>query len=512
MLPLPSAQYAFSPRNLAPQTRPTRVGGLIAVCAALILSACAGGGQSPTVTLPPGSTSSQPGTPGQSGDAPEGAPGSVTALTHQGPASLALGDSGLLQPPPDALRAVDGIPVAVLVPLSGRLSGPGNALLQGAQMALFDVRNTEVRLVPIDTAGNPLGAEQAAREAVQRGAKLIVGPLLAESVSAVRPIAEAAGIKVVAFSNSSRVAGGPVFLAGFAPEEQVEAIVAHAMAEGRRKFAILAPSNDYGNVSVDALRDAVTRRGGEFAKVAFYDPDALDFAPQIQRISDYQDRVKALEEQRAELEAIGDEASKRALKRLEVLETWGDPPFDALLLPVLNPQTLQILSAQLAYYDVDQPAVRILGLQRWDSFPALASEPGLIGSRYPAARSSFRERFDKRFAQLYGHPPSELSALAYDVTAVAASLAGDGRRPPRYDVATLTNPDGFIGAEGLFRFTENGMAQRSFAIMEVRKSGVELIQEAPASFDLPQTPAVSQPDLPASDQPATGTTSPIPSS
>lgn len=507
MLPLPSAEKAFPCRTTASRTG--RTGAMIAVCAALILSACGPGGQSPTVTLPPSSTTPQPGAVGQSGDAPEGAPAIGGALTHPGVGSLALGDSSLLDPPPDAVRAVDGIPVALLVPLTGRLAGPGNALLEGAQMALFDVRNTEVRLVPIDTGGNALGAEQAAREAVQRGAKLIVGPLLAESVSAVRPIAEAAGIKVVAFSNSSRVAGGPVFLAGFAPEEQVDAIVAHAMAEGRRKFAILAPSNDYGNVSVDALRDAVTRRGGEFSRVAFYDPEALDFSDQIRRISDYQSRVQALAQQRAELQAIGDEASKRALKRLEILETWGDPPFDALLLPVLKPQTLQILSAQLAYYDVDQPAVRILGLQRWDSFPSLASEPGLIGSRYPAARSSFRERFDQRFAQLYGHPPSELSALAYDVTAVAASLAGDGRRPPKYDVATLTNPDGFIGAEGLFRFTEKGLAQRSFAIMEVRQSGVALIQEAPASFDLPQ-PALTPPGLPSADQP--GTVPPVPSS
>lgn len=462
----------------------------------LILSACGPGGQSsPTRDLgllPTGGsvittqTTAGGSAVGQNGDVPEGTPADNRALSRLGGASLVFGDTGLLAPPPDALRQVDGVPVAILAPLTGRLAGPGKALVEGAQMALFDVGNTEVRLIPIDTGGTVLGAEQAAREAIQRGARLIVGPLLADSVDAVRPIAEAARIKVVAFSNSSRVAGGPVLLAGFTPEEQVETIVAHAMAEGRSRFAVLAPSNEYGNVSVDALRDAVVERGGTFAGVAFYDPQVMDFSEQIQRLSDYQGRVQALARQKAELAAKADQASQQALRRLDVLDTWGDPPFDALLLPVLSPQTLQILSAQLSYYDVDQPAVRLLGLERWDEFPALSAEPGLIGSWFPASRSAYRAQFAQRFSALFGHAPSGLSALAYDITAVAAALAGDGRRAPRYDDATLTDPQGFIGAEGLFRFSEEGLAQRSFAILEVQSQGITVIQDAPNNFDLPE--------------------------
>ena len=348
----------FQPARLITSVlRPCRsvLPAIFALSTTLIVSACGvSGGSSVWGNAPSGPGLGTPQTPtAQSatrGDAPEGTPGANDALTGMGGSTLALGDSGYLTPPPDAVRQIEGIPVAILVPLSGRLAGPGKALLEGAQMALFDVGNPEFRLMPFDTMGTPLGAEQAARSAINKGARLIVGPLLADSVTAVRPIAEAANIKVVAFSNSSHVAGGPIFLAGFTPEEQVDAIVAHAMAEGRRRFAILAPSNEYGNVSVDALRTSVEKRGGEFSRVGFYNPEALDFGDQIQNLSDYKNRVQALKQQRAELSAQGDQASKQALKRMEVLDTWGDPPFDALLLPVLNPQTLQILSAQLAYY------------------------------------------------------------------------------------------------------------------------------------------------------------------
>jgi ABC-type branched-subunit amino acid transport system substrate-binding protein len=459
-----------------------------AAAALLMVAACAPGGQSarnPALLPAPAQTGAAAQTQGAGdADAPEGAPGAAARLARQQGLAL-LGDSALAPPPPNAVRVVDGVPVALLLPLSGRLSGPGQALMEGAQMALFDVANPEVRLLPFDTEGTVPGAERAARDAVQAGARLIVGPLLAQSVSAVRPIAEQARIPVIGFSNSSRVAGEGVYLAGFAPEEQVEAIVDHAVREGRRRFAVLAPSNDYGNVVVDALRAATEARGAAFARVEFYDPSAMDFAAQIQRLSDYGARVQALRQQRAELNAKGDEAARRALRRLEVLDTWGDPPFDALLLPVLDVQTLRILSAQLAFYDVDQPAVRILGLQRWAQFPDLAAEPALIGSRFPSARSPYRERFETRFRDVYGRDATALSVLAYDVTAVAAALAGDGRSPPRYGAETLADDQGFIGAQGLFRFREDGLAQRVFAILEVQGEGVAELEPAPSGFDRP---------------------------
>lgn len=480
-----------------------------------MVAACGPGGQSaqgPALlpgTAQPGAVAT--GSTGAGADAPEGAPRGGAPLARQQGLAL-LGDSDLAAPPTGAVRQVDGVPVALLLPLSGRLSGPGQALMQGAQMALFDVANPEVRLLPFDTEGTVPGAERAAREAVRSGARLIVGPLLAQSVSAVRPIAAQARIPVVSFSNSSRVAGDGIYLAGFTPEEQVDAIVDHAVREGRRRFAVLAPSNDYGNVVVDALRASAEARGGEFAGVAFYDPATMDFSEQIQRLSDYSARVRALQQQRAELRAQGDEAARRALKRLEVLDTWGDPPFDALLLPVLDVQSLRILSSQLAFYDVDQPAVRILGLQRWAQFPDLAAEPALIGSRFPSAESPHRARFEARFQEVYGSAANSLSVLAYDVTAVAAALAGDGAAPPRYQADTLTDGQGFIGAQGLFRFGEDGLAQRVFAVMEVQRDGPVLLTPAPTAFDRPMAQVGPNTPDTAPGVPVDGTTPTQPAS
>lgn len=394
-----------------------------------------------------------------------------------------------LQPPavsPIDLPQIDGAVIALLAPLTGRHAKAGQSLLDGAQMALFDVRNPDVRLVPIDTRGTENGTRAATRKAIESGARIILGPLLANSVLAAKPVATPLGIPLIAFSNSVSVAGDGVYLAGFTPEQQVRTIVQDAIAEGRLNFAVLAPSNDYGEVAVSAMQRTLNEYGAVMTKLSFYDPGGTDFSGPIRQISNYDERHKALLEQRAELAENDDEASKLALKALENLDTVGDPPFDAILVPAISEQRLRIISAQLAFFDVDQPIVRVLGLQPWDNFGDLSKEPGLIGSRYPAPPSEQRAAFVQRYGQVYGYRPARLASLAYDVMALASGLAKQGDNADFSDAA-LTNPTGFFGAEGLFRFLPNGVAERGYAILEITQQGTRTLRPAPTTF----TPAIN---------------------
>ena len=73
---------------------------------------------------------------------------------------------------------------------------------------------------------------------------------------------------------------------------------------------------------------------------------------------------------------------------------------------------------------------------------------------------------------------------AVDAAALAAVLART-RTPPYYGAETLTNPAGFAGIDGIFRFQSDGLSQRGLAVLEVRPDGVKVISPAPVSFDPP---------------------------
>ena len=388
------------------------------------------------------------------------------------------------------VEALEGTRIALLLPLStpgntkrGReLQRLGKALLNSAQMALFDWQNPSINLMPIDTHGTPQGAATAARDAVAKGADIILGPLLSTSVQAVSPIANQAGIPVVSYSNREEVAGNGTYIMGFVPQQQVDALVLHSIENNITKFAVMAPEGPYGEAVVRALQLSTQRLGGDITRVQFYDTQATDYGEDVKIISDYPRRRQTLLNRVAELKARNDEVSKAALRQLRQRETLGDVDFEAILLPTQNERALRTIATQLAYYDVDQPAVRILGLQLWDSFGNLSSEPPLVGGWYAAPPVEGRQSFFKRHQRIYGSPPDRLASLAYDSMALAVILAGSEGNPD-YSDAALTNATGFAGVEGIFRLGRNGIAERGLAIREIKSDGIETIKLAPTAFN-----------------------------
>lgn len=377
---------------------------------------------------------------------------------------------------PNALQRI-----ALLVPLSGNAAQTGEALLNAAQMAVFDVADDRLVLQPYDTAGTPEGAQGAAALALAQGARLMIGPLFASSAQEVAPQARAGGVNMITFSTDASVAGDGVYVVGFLLREQVRRVVEHARAQGMQRFAALAPDSNFGRLMVDAYTDAVRRMGGTVTRVETYDPnDTSNLAGVVQRLGDYDQRRAELLRQRAELEARDDAASSAALRRLEALETIGELPFDALLLPEAG-NAVREVAAMLPYYDIDTSQVKLLGPMLW-SDPALAREPAMVGAWYPAPPPESHADFERRYQRAFGERPPVIAALAYDTTALAAVLARSGGPAP-FSQETLTNPSGFAGYDGLFRFRTDGTSERGFAVMEIRPGGNVLVGPAPESFD-----------------------------
>jgi ABC-type branched-subunit amino acid transport system substrate-binding protein len=369
--------------------------------------------------------------------------------------------------------------VAMLLPLSGPNGELGNAMVDAAQLALFDFADERFELVFHDTQGTPDGAADAAALAIGDGAALILGPLLSTSVDAVAPAARAAGIAVVAYSSDRSVAGDGIFTMGFLPSAEVERVVSYARRRGLLRFAALAPDDDYGFAVTDALEGAVAAAAGHLERVELYDPYAEEFSNPVRRLADYDSRRAALLAQRADLERRDDEIARHALARLETLETIGDVPFDALILAD-GGKRLQAVAALLPFYDVDPAKVRVLGTGQWDE-PGVGAEPALVGGWFAAPPRDARAAFERQYHEAYGVSPPRLATLAYDATALAAVLARAGEEPD-LGVEALTVSSGFAGRDGIFRFRPDGVAERGLAVIEVLPRGFKLIDPAPQAF------------------------------
>ncbi len=312
-----------------------------------------------------------------------------------------------------------------------------------AEMALAEFQNPDLQLLIKDDAGTSGGAQQAAQQALDENAEIILGPLFGLSVPAVAQSARARNISVIAFSTDSSVAGRGVFLLSFLPESDVNRIVDYAASTGKRSFAALLPENAYGNVVEVAFKQRVAQRGGRVVAFQKYASDPA----QMQSAA------------RTMAQSLG--------------------TADSLLLAD-DGDVLGRLAEQMTAGGADLKRIQLLGTGLWDN-PRVFADSALQGGIYAAPDPTGFRAFSKRYRAKYGQDPVRTATLAYDAVALVAALAKT-QGGQRFSAETLTNPSGFAGIDGLFRFRSDGTNERGLAVLRAAAGGGQILVGPPKTF------------------------------
>jgi ABC-type branched-subunit amino acid transport system substrate-binding protein len=351
------------------------------------------------------------------------------------------------QPVTGEVLGTGSVKVGLLLPLSatGNAGQIAQDLKNAADLAIRDFKTAGIQVLVKDDRGTVDGARAAASAAVSQGAELIIGPLFSASVTAVAQVAKASHVPVVAFSTDTTTASAGVYLLSFLPQGDVDRIVSYAASKGRRSFAALLPDSAYGTIVEAALQRAVANARGRVMSVERY--------------------------------ALDQTAMQGKANAIAALVKSGT--VDAVFMPG-GAQEAPFLAQVMAAAGVDATKISYLGSGQWDD-PAVARESTLNGALYPAPDNSGFAGFAQRYQAAFGTAPSRTATLAYDAVSLAAGLtARFGDR--RFSQDTLTNPSGYIGLDGAFRFLPNGLNQRSLAVFQINNGTAVLVSPAPKTF------------------------------
>lgn len=334
--------------------------------------------------------------------------------------------------------------VGVILPFSNASAGTralAGSMLKAAELALYESGSRDIVLITADDSGKLEEASNAATRLLNQGAEIIIGPLFAASVKAVAPLARDRGVPVLAFSTDRTVAGDGVYLLSFQPENEVRRVVDYALSQGHKNFAGLVPSNSYGQVSEQAFREAVKSGGGTVAIVEHFAPGAGAVMNQASAIS----------------------------------KTGADAVFIAQ-----GGSLLRAIAPTLTYNGVDPAKVKLLGTGLWDD-PAMTKEASLRDGWFAAPAPNANEGFVAKYRSTFGSAPPQLAALAYDAVSLIA-LLGAGQPYHRFTIAALTDPNGFSGIDGIFRFNADGSIDRGLPVLAVQPGGFSVVSPAPTTF------------------------------
>ena len=424
---------------LSPLLRKLRAPSLV-LATLLVAAACASTPARPPVSIATG----QPRVDPVTGELIQPAPGEEYDDAWLEP--FHRGDGGLT---PEFMYGKDVKRAAVLLPFShpnASVRSEAESMLAGVELALFETAGTDFLILPKDTAGRASTAEARADEAIKEGADIILGPLFAANVPGVKVAAGRKSIPVIAFSNDRSVAGGGVYLASVMPEEEVIRVMGYAATRGTRTFVFLGPDSAYGRQVETAMRAEAAKNGWRVASSAFYPAGS----------------------------AAGDQA--RQIASVLRAETAGSRERVGVLIPERGVSLLAV-APLLPYNGVDLNRVRLLGTSIWDD-PSIWREPALEGAFFAAPDPDNLANFKDTYTRIYGRAPTDLAAVAYDAAALAVNLSVSGSVPH----SAVTDPNGYMGVNGLFRFRVDGTAQRGLAVKQIGGSGASVVEKGITQF------------------------------
>jgi ABC-type branched-subunit amino acid transport system substrate-binding protein len=360
-----------------------------------------------------------------------------TAPPVEAPAPAPAGDATVL--------GSGSVKVALILPLSGPGATVGASLRNAAELALQESQSPDLTILVKDDRSTPDGAREAAAAALAEGAELVVGPLFAATVQSAATTVRPTGKPVIAFSTDASVAARGVYLLSFLPQTEVDRIIDETTASGRRSFAALIPDTVYGRVVEAQFREAVARRSG---------------------------RVVAIERYPA-----GNPAA--SIGRLAPLIAGPAPQADALFLPD-TPEGLSAAGPALTRAGFNPARVRPVGTAVWND-PRVFALPAFQGGWFAAADPAGFTGFSQRYRARFGSDPVRVATLAFDAVSLAAALNRQ-YGSQRFTDTTLTNPSGFAGIDGTFRFRPEGPSDRTLAVFEIRGGGATIVSPAPRAL------------------------------
>ncbi|MBA4305317.1 MAG: penicillin-binding protein activator [Sphingopyxis sp.] len=355
-------------------------------------------------------------------------------------ACTAIPRGGEGPPPMVSPDPLDGMHrVALLLPLTGPDGDVGLSLANATALALTDTKSTNIQLTTYDTN---LGVTAATNRAVADGNKVILGPLRGDQVLEVANIARPKNIPILSFSNDIGVAGRNVFLLGHLPNQSIDRAVRYARMKGFSRFGALVPKSTYGQRAYATLTQSVRAAGGTLVGVEEVEGGA----------------------------ASVDAATKRLSARgaMDVVLVADSGRAALVTIPALRRNGLR--------------NAKVLGTDLWNIDGSLASNSTMYGAWFASVSDTLYNQYAAKYRTRFGRAPLRLSSLGYDSILLMARVARNWRPGTAFPVSQLTDPQGFIGVDGAFRFMANGLTERMLEVQEIQAGKFVTIDPAPTAF------------------------------
>ena len=295
--------------------------------------------------------------------------------------------------------------VGLLAPLSGEYKDLGNSLLYSLQLALEEIDDKNVLILPRDSGfNNKDKLNSAVQDIKAQGANIIIGPLNYEEFDQIKKFNN---MIFISPSNINPEFTNNVISIGISLESQLMALADFIKKQNKTKTLIMFPKNNYTNL----INEKLTKVNLKF-KTFIYNPNPEVLTGEIEKLTNYTQRKRNLELRKKMFEDKEDPQSVKELERLEQLYTLGDVDFDSLIIIDFGNSLKSVLTS-LIYSDVNQEKVLFSTINQWFD-ESIFYENTIKDLYYPSINYKEFKKYNKKYFNKFKLNPNEITILAYD--------------------------------------------------------------------------------------------------
>ena len=296
--------------------------------------------------------------------------------------------------------------VGLLAPLIGEYKELGTSMLYSLQLALEEINDQNVFIVPRDAGFNDKEKlKSAVQEIKKQGVDIIIGPISVNEFDIVKKFND---LVFISPSNIKPEFTSNIISVGISIESQLLSLTKFLKKQKKNRTIIMFPKNEYTELIEKELKGLNLNN----FKVFKYSSNPEILTGEIEKLTNYSQRKKNLEIRKKMFEDKEDEESKKQMERLEQLYTLGKVNFDSVIIIDFGNSLKSVLTS-LVYTDVNQKDVLFTTVNQWFD-ESIFYENTIKDLYYPSINYKEFKKYNNNYFKKFGAYPNEITLLTYD--------------------------------------------------------------------------------------------------
>ena len=346
-------------------------------------------------------------------------------------------------------KASEKLKIGLLIPMTGSNKDLGQSIIKAVRLAIKDIDNDLIEVIPKDTASTPNKTLQSALELKELGVKVVIGPIFHKNLMYLDEVID---LKFLSLTNKTLDLPKNVISAGINSTSQLNTIKKFLEENDVKKTIFLSPIQDF---------EFEVKKGIKNSKIKIfknydYNTEPTKLTKQIEEITNYTIRKQNLEDEIHRINNSREANKEKKIKQLEQRYTLGGLNFDAVIIADFD-ESLKSVTTSLLYTDVSPKQKYFITFNQWFD-KSLLNETDIQPLYYPSINKENFEDYKKKFFKEFNEYPSHLSLLSYDLTGLVYYLSLKNNFSDLSKLFKVKNS--FKGKIGIFDIKNNKINHR----------------------------------------------------